>query len=262
VSTAYFDNSAASYDTEFTTSAIGVLQRKRVYHYLVPLVKKTTRVLEVNCGTGHDAIQLAPLAGSYYATDVSQQMVRVCEEKLKQQPIDNLRFAVMDINHLVLPTEQRFDLLVSNFGGLNCLNPEQLKSFSNSIGHAMNSGAKLVLVIMPKKCWMENAWYRLRKDKRLYRRNTDKGVPTEVNGRQFYTYYYSPTDVAAIFSEGFVVKTVKSIGLFIPPSYLNPLFEKRLWLLKILNAAEWLFGGFAFFANYADHVYMELEKKK
>lgn len=261
MSKAYFDNNAAGYDTEFTTSPIGVLQRNRVYHYLKPLLGSNTRVLEVNCGTGHDAIHLAPMVKSYLATDASREMVKICRQKHEAKLLSNLTFAVMDLKDLSFTTDHHFDLLLSNFGGLNCLSPSQLKNFSNAIQPFMASGARLVLVVMPKKCWIENAWYKLRKDTRIYRRNTVEGVATEVSGTSFYTYYYSPADIAEIFEGGFIVRKIKPIGLFIPPSYLNPLFKKRKWLLRCLYLLELMFGRFSAFGNYADHCYIELVKK-
>ena len=55
-----FDREAASYDVDFTYTAVGKLQRKRVYHFLAKsLSEKPLQVLEINCGTGEDATWLA-----------------------------------------------------------------------------------------------------------------------------------------------------------------------------------------------------------
>ena len=80
MSESVFDSSAATYDSEFTNTPIGKLQRKRVYTYLLPLLKPHTKLLEINCGTGQDAINLAGRVTKIYATDISQSMIDTAEK--------------------------------------------------------------------------------------------------------------------------------------------------------------------------------------
>jgi SAM-dependent methyltransferase len=52
-------------------------------------LKPTDTVLEIGCGTGSTAIRLAPRAGSWTATDFSEEMLRIA--RAKPAP-ENLRF--------------------------------------------------------------------------------------------------------------------------------------------------------------------------
>jgi hypothetical protein len=58
------------------------------------------------------------------------------------------------------------------------------------------------------------------------------------------------------------VRSISSmpVGLFIPPSYLDPYFKNKGWILKILSFKEYLFGRFAFLADYGDHYLIHLQK--
>lgn len=258
MSTSAFDSSAKQYDSDFTNSKIGRLQRQRVYKYLFPLLNNNTKILEINCGTGHDAIKLAPKVYSILATDISEKMIEVAEQKNIH---NNLKFEIQDIKKFGENLSADFDLLFSNFGGLNCLTAEEIKSFGKKINNNLTSNSKLVLVLMGKKCWIENLWYKYQKDARLNRRNTKDAVPTKINESAFNTYYYSPTELSELLKENYSLVKVRPVGLFIPPSYLESLFKSKLWLLRLLNVLEKIFGNFSFLSNYADHYLIILEKK-
>jgi len=262
MSTSAFSSYAADYDKHFTNSAIGILQRKRVFKFLAPLLNKNTDVLEINCGTGEDALAIAPLVKSILATDISGQMIKEAIRKKEKTSAKNIRFEIADLKELHQNLSSPFTLLFSDFGGLNCLSPLELKKFSKNIAPYISDKGKLVLVIMGKKCLWENFLFLKQKDKRFKRRNTDQGIKTQINETYFHTYYYSPSDIAEIFSTAFTKKLVRPIGLFVPPSYFNPYFKNKRWLLNILNFLEKITGSLPFTSNYADHYLVILEKNQ
>jgi SAM-dependent methyltransferase len=49
-------------------------------------------VLEIGCGTGTTALQLAPVVARYLATDVSGRMIEIGREKAAVEPVDGLGF--------------------------------------------------------------------------------------------------------------------------------------------------------------------------
>lgn len=53
-------------------------------------------VLEIGCGTGTTALQLAPSTRSLLATDFSADMIAIAREKLAHQSVRGLSFAVAD----------------------------------------------------------------------------------------------------------------------------------------------------------------------
>jgi hypothetical protein len=141
------------------------------------------------------------------------------------------------------------------------LGPGELKTFSKNISPFISEKGKLALVIMGKKCLWENLFFFKQKDKRLYRRNTNKGVSTIINSNVFTTYYYSPKQIEILFSNSFKIKRARPIGFFIPPSYLNTYFLKNKRILYLLNILEKLTGCFSFLSNYSDHYLIILKKK-
>ena len=78
-----FDIASAQYDTAFTFSKIGKAQRKMVFKYLNPILTQRQKlsILELNCGTGEDAIRFAQLGHHVLATDISEGMINVAKAK-------------------------------------------------------------------------------------------------------------------------------------------------------------------------------------
>jgi len=58
------------------------------------LLGPTARVLELGCGTGTTALQLAPQVAEYTGTDLSPEMITIAEEKRAAAGVSALRFVV------------------------------------------------------------------------------------------------------------------------------------------------------------------------
>ncbi len=54
------------------------------------------RVIEIGCGTGSTAIELAPKVGHITATDFSEKMIAIGQKKARKAGIDNIAFEVAD----------------------------------------------------------------------------------------------------------------------------------------------------------------------
>src|ERR1700750_2212382 len=82
---AAFDRIAEDYDRRFTDSLIGRAQRDAVWKVLRKTFRRNDKVLELNCGTGEDAIYLAGNGISVVALDASQQMIATAEQRLQHK---------------------------------------------------------------------------------------------------------------------------------------------------------------------------------
>lgn len=256
-----FDAYAPDYDAHFTHSAIGILQRQRVHEKLLPLLGKHTRVLEVSCGTGHDAMLFAPLVKEYTATDISAGMIQQCLLKAGNG-LPELRFerlSVQEANDVLAGK----DLVFSNFGGLNCLSPDELRDFFKRCSERLDHGACLFLVVMGRKCFWERIYFLLKLNgKKAFRRLSKHGVETQIGEAEIKTWYYSPRELSQLAGNNFAVKNYGPVGLFIPPSYLEPFFEKNKVLLRWFEKADRFFSGFRILSDHADHYFIYLEKTK
>src|SRR5687768_4202797 len=77
-----FDAMAADYDRSFSDSLIGTLMRRAVWRRLDAYFCPGDRVLELNCGTGEDAIYLGRRGVRVLATDIAPAMLDVARGKV------------------------------------------------------------------------------------------------------------------------------------------------------------------------------------
>ena len=114
---------ARDYDELFTRSMIGRAQRNAVWSVLLAVFPKGSHLLELNCGTGEDALFLARNGISVTACDASSQMIDVASSRLRQEapgaPISFNHLSIERIRELRPAAD--FDGAFSNFSGLNCV---------------------------------------------------------------------------------------------------------------------------------------------
>src|SRR5262249_23889041 len=112
---------AASYDVAFTESLICRAQREVVWDLLKRVFHRGDRILELNCGTGEDALFLVRRGVSVVAYDASPRMIEVANQRHVPDRAGVVQFGVLKNEHVSqLGGTARFDGLLSNFSGLNC----------------------------------------------------------------------------------------------------------------------------------------------
>ena len=105
-----FDALAADYDRSFTASAIGQRMRAAVWRRLDTAFAPGERVLELNCGTGEDAVHLAERGVRVLATDVSPGMLAMTRAKVERAGVaDRVEVAELPIQDLARRPAGRFD---------------------------------------------------------------------------------------------------------------------------------------------------------
>ncbi len=255
-----FDQAALSYDKDFTFSTIGKAQRERVHRFFDRHFSTHDRlnILEINCGTGEDARWLG-LKGHYVtATDASSEMITICRSKRKSGRSYFNQCSFQDLHRMF--KGRKFDLIFSNFGGLNCISPIHLAELSSDLNELLTDQGKLFLVVMSDQCMMENLYF-LAKRKRRWTRDPVHPVDVAVGNQVVRTYYYSPSLLKKSLYSKFRVIDSHPVGLFIPPSYLEHFMRSHPWLFRILNNLEKVFSH-KVFSRYGDHYAMIFEKRK
>ena len=239
-----FDPIANGYDAEFTYTLTGQFQRKRVYEILEKLLAQgeLTRVLELSCGTGEDALWLAQHHCQVLATDVSEGMIETARQKINAQQLgQQVECRQLSIEAIgSLHDEEPYDLVFSNFGGFNCLSLAAIEKLSTDMAQLLRPGGHLVLVVMPRFCWWETLYFLAKgKWKEAWRRKNTGPVSAALgNGMRIDTWYHSPKQLCNIFKDNFSIQQARPVGFFLPPSYLDQAFEKRKGLLRFLNRLE------------------------
>src|SRR5271157_4377314 len=96
-----FDAMAKEYDARFTDSLIGSAQRAAVWQEMDGLFRPGQRVLEINCGTGVDALHLSARGIQVVACDASPEMIAVARPRLDASTIrHHVDFKVLAIEQI------------------------------------------------------------------------------------------------------------------------------------------------------------------
>lgn len=262
-----FEHIAADYDATFTHSEVGKRQRKVVWNYLDRMLEgqQNLQVLELNCGTGEDALYLASKGHRVLATDQAENMLQVTRRKAARRALsDKIRTQALAFDGITPEnlSQLRFDLVFSDFGGLNCIDESELDRLAHSLAALTTKGGRCVLVVMPRFCLMESLFFLSKfKVKEAFRRNTAEPVPVSVEQDFVNTWYHSPAQLSAIFARhGWQEQGRQAVGFFLPPSYTEPFFGPRPKLLNRLERwdHQWTKGGKK--CGWSDHYLIEFRK--
>lgn len=231
---AAFDSAAADYDLQFTQSLVGKSQRERVWQYLEQNLNRITplRILELNCGTGEDAVFLTTLGHQVLATDISEAMLQTAKAKAT-----NIQFQQLDIAHIdAFEVEKPFDVVFSNFGGLNCLDPTQIQNFAQHLPRLLQTDGQFIAVLMPESCLLEQIYLLLKMRFSQVRRRYQQPLEVQVEETLVKTWYYAPASFIELVSSNMEFQEMKLVGLI--PSYLNAFFTRKKLLFKRITRLE------------------------
>ncbi len=260
-----FDKAAVDYDREFTESSIGRLLRNGVWNYLGRVLAGSRRsdILELNCGTGEDAVFFARRGHRVVATDISPEMLKVAANKIGHTGLkDRVELKEMDIREVSSAfSGRRFDLVFSDFGGMNCLSPHDLSAMAGDLTRHLRSGDRFISVVMGKVCLWESLYFLAKLDlNQVFRRNTRDRVLVNVSGQEVETWYYDPAEFAMLFSNGFRKVKLMPVGFFLPPSYMESAMSIRPGLLGTLGRMESAVSNAGMLSFFSDHYLIDMER--
>jgi ubiquinone/menaquinone biosynthesis C-methylase UbiE len=256
-----FDALADDYDQVFTRSLIGMAQRRPVWKRILQTFRPGQTVLELNCGTGEDALFMARHGISVAAFDVSEQMIRIAERRRRceavSSPLNFRVLAIEDLDHL--DHSEQFDGAFSNFSGLNCV--EDLRPVARMLSHRLRPNSSAVLCFSSKTCAWEILWYLFHADwKRAFRRLRREGATASVAGNPVHVRYPSVRDISVSFSPYFRLRLVEGIGIFVPPSYVERWANKLPTVIQVCSRLDDYVRRLAGFHVIGDHVLMVFQK--
>jgi SAM-dependent methyltransferase len=255
-----FDQMAKDYDETFTESMIGRAQRDAVWSKLLRTFHPGDRILELNCGTGEDALFLARNSIAVTACDASEQMIQVARHRLSTEaPGAPIQF------HL-LPTEQigklkeinQFDGGFSNFSGLNCVS--DLSQTTENLAALLPPKAQLLLCLSTRFCLWEMLWYSLRGNFRKAFRRTSGKTTSTVGKFTVDVYYPTVRDLRQLFLPHFKMRSITGIGVAVPPSYVEGWIRKHPVLLSSLRKIDGRICSIPGVRVLGDHMLLHLER--
>ena len=255
-----FDRLAPAYDSLFTFSVIGRLQRDVVWRRALEVFSPGSRILELNCGTGEDALFLAAAGMTVTACDASIGMIEQARRKIAvESPETSVEFLALRTEELdSLPQAMRFDGVFSNFSGLNCVG--DLKSVAQQLARRLQPGAPLLLCLSTRYCFWETIYFLLHGNPRKAIRRWKGESPARFGDIEFPVYYPNVAQLQQSFAPEFRLVSTTGIGIAVPPSYVESWIAGRPSVLKLLSAVDERIRTWPGLRVLGDHMLLHLER--
>jgi len=245
-----FDAFAANYDGNFARTGPGRLLRESVWRRLAPHLHPGLRVLDLGCGTGEDALWLAAQGCDVTASDASLAMLEMTWRKAMAEGLgDRIETRLFDLN-APHDLEGPFDLVLSDFGALNCV--VDLAPLADRLRRIVAPGGRIAAVVMGRFCALETLWYGIHGKRTAWRRWTGKSS-ADIGGKRIPIRYWQPGDLARALGPDFRIEMSRPVGLFLPPSDLFALIERHPRLFAALARWEAQASSSTWPAYLADH---------
>lgn len=251
---AAFDRIAQDYDQKFTESLIGRAQRDAVWKVLRRTFRTNDNILELNCGSGEDAIFLASNGISVFALDASPQMISRAEQRLQHNsPQIPVVFCELPTERIgKLHPEAEFDGAFSNFSGLNCV--ADLDAVASSLAGLVKQDGRLVLCFSTRFCLIEILYYLAVGQWRKALRRCKGYTNVTIDGAQFTVYYPTLRTIRRSFAPDFRLYSRTGIGVAVPPSYLEAWARRHPRLFRLLGRLEGRLATLPVLRSTGDHV--------
>ncbi|WP_259068664.1 class I SAM-dependent methyltransferase [Mucilaginibacter sp. X4EP1] len=236
---AAFSSQSVIFDEIYAGNTIVHYKRDRVRNHLLQYLKAGSFILELNSGTGEDALFFAQWGHRVHATDISagmqQQLKRKMELNGVQANVSNELCSFTQLQHLV--NKGPYDHIFSNFAGLNCTG--ELEKVLDSFHGLLKPNGKITLVILPKFSLWEFLLIFKGKFRTAFRRLlSSSGTKAHVEGTHFKCWYYNPSFVINRLKHQFRLLSVEGLCTIVPPSYIEGFAEKHPTAYSFLKNKE------------------------
>jgi ubiquinone/menaquinone biosynthesis C-methylase UbiE len=189
--------------------------RDKVYANVMRYVPAGAHILELNAGTGTDAVRLAQLGYTVHATDIAPGMLNRLREKVAGLGLHH-RVTMEELSFLSLEHVQGapFDAVFSDLGGLNCI--PALTPVIQQLPKLLEPGGVVTWVLMPHICLWEMAELFRGNFSLAFRRFSRGKVRARLEGLSFDVYYFSPHQVTKWFGKEFELIALEGLSVITP----------------------------------------------
>lgn len=219
------------YENLSQTSLIDKTMRQQLYRHIERFIKPKSSILELNSGSGIDAVYFAKKGHFVTATDIADGAETYIKAKIKKLQLKNLNYKSSSFTDLKAFEKNNFNYVFSNFGGLNCT--DQLDKVAGSLSAILKESNLVTFVIMGKYYPWDWIYMLKGKFKRAFIRFKKNGASANVEGETIKTYYRTPKDIKQIMKPYFDFVASENLGVLYP-SVNHTAITKHTKLIKRL----------------------------
>ncbi len=247
-----FSRTAPRYDALAENNPHLTRLRDKVYAHLSRWAEPGARILELNAGTGIDAVQLARRGYSVHATDIAPAMLERIRDKARRFQLEGrITVQACSFTNLAEVEGGPYDVVFSNFGGLNCIS--DLGPVVSALPGVLRPGGLVTWVLLSPICLWELG-LALRGQVRLATRRLARGgTLAHLEGLTFMVYYFAPGRVAAWFGRDYDRLALEGLSVITPTANSRRLALRHPRVYRVLSwlddrlAPRWPWRGWGDF---------------
>ena len=232
-----FSRTAEKYDSFAEDHPHLTRMRNKVYSHVMRHVPSGAHILELNAGTGTDAVQLAQRGYRIHATDIAPGMMNRLRDKVNTLRLND-HVTIEEQSFLSLENIQgaQFDAVFSDLGGLNCV--PDLTLVIHQLPKILKVGGLVTWVLMPHVCLWEMAEVFRGNFSLAFRRFSHGGVQANLEGLNFDVYYFSPRQVMKWFGNEFELLALEGLSVLTPTAESKNFAKLHPRLYRMLSGLD------------------------
>ena len=258
VAQGYWDTAAENYDQVFTNTLVGQTRREAVWRDLERVFQPRQRVLELNCGTGLDALHLAERGVQVLACDISPRMVELARDRVAaaKLSVDFRVLANEDIGQLA--PDGPFDGAFSNFSGLNCV--DDLSATARDLATLLKPGSTALLCMVGCFVPWDIVWFLAHGNPRRSMQRIRRNASRKLEGGTLRVQYHPVRELRRLFAPWFRLRKWRGIGIGVPPTYMAHWASRFPKVTRTVAAIDDPLGRIPIVRNMADCVLLHFER--
>ena len=252
-----FSRTAEKYDAFGEEHPHLLRLRSKVYAHLDQLLKPGSRILELNAGSGTDAVELARRGYRVHATDIAPGMLARAREKVQTLGLsDKVTVQECSFTELDRVAGAPFDAVFSNLGGLNCV--PDLEPVVQQLPRLVAPGGYVTCVIMPPVCLWEMADVFRGRFRVAFRRVSRTGTLARLEGLRFTVHYFSPSRVESAFGPQYRRVALEGLSVLTPTAESKDFAKRHTSLYRLLCRLDDAVSGRARWSGWGDFYILSL----
>ena len=246
-----FDRHSVDYDRQFGDTRLGRELRARTWTVLDGCFSPGSRVIDLGCGTGDDAIHLACRGVHVSGIDLSAEMTNRVVEKAKTVGVSDLvQCRVGDYSTVSFPPRS-FDGLYSNFGALNCVaHIDWLGAFAARV---LRPGSRLVIVLLGSLYPLETVVHLVKGRPSVAFRRFRRAGTAIVGGTEFDVHYHRFRHLRRSLGDRFVLEQREALNLLVPVPGFDHLDRRFRGVFDAIKPLDRFLCRLAPFSAAGDH---------
>lgn len=258
-----FDQLEPSYDAMVESNPLHGRMRHQSLAWLEEAFPSGSRVLEIGCGPGLEAVHLARRGVDVTATDVSPLMSRSTRRRAREAGVDDIISVVQcvarDVDSIFVPGS--FDGAFASFGPLNC--ELDLASACRAIATVLRPGAPFLASLVSRPAVMELGVEFLRGKPRKAFRRMSQWVEIDLYGMgPLGARAYSEAEIREALGRHFTVDRLEGMLVSLPPPYLAEVWRRLQPLYKPFEALDEILRGRRLFRGLGDHIHIFARRRE